>query len=477
MVIERTLRESEALINKHSQTIDAVDKALKESAEYGEGLVFETKAKLATMLENVLDGMESWKALKEAQGMQVGDIARKLDYLNLVAAVMPTLVAEQVTSVQPLAQRAGIVFYMKNVYDSKRGTIARGDVISGYYKDGSGNLHTTAFPNPDAQIGYTKAEIKDETVVITVDGSNNKFVLDWKPVTPGSFSFVGAASAAVIDDGEGNLKKASATVGSIDYSTGAVSTTEAVTDSKVSYTQDLLTSPVDAPIIKTVIDEVPLYAQPRKLKTAFAFDAAYDLMKAHNIDINKLLQENAVNEIKAEIDGEILDDLGKSGTIMTSTFNQPVPFGISKAEHYDSFTVTVNEAANKIFEKTRRVYGNIIICGSNAANIIQAHTTKFKSKKNGAEVGPHIMGTYNDDYTVVRNPYYSANKYVVTYRGKNPFDTGYVYAPYMPITSTQFILGANFEGTQGFATSYAKKLVSSDFFVEGTITQIEEPQA
>ena len=43
---------------------------------------------------------------------------------------MPTLVAEDVVSVQPLKQKAGIVFYMKNVYDDNKGTIAKGDAIS-----------------------------------------------------------------------------------------------------------------------------------------------------------------------------------------------------------------------------------------------------------------------------------------------------------------------------------------------------------
>ena len=44
----------------------------------------------------------------------------------------------------------------------------------------------------------------------------------------------------------------------------------------------------------------------------------------------------------------------------------------------------------------------------------------------------------------------------------------------MPITSTQFIMGENFLGTQGYATSYAKKLVSSDFYVNGQITHVTE---
>ena len=59
-----------------------------------------------------------------------GDDAARSNFVNLIAAVMPTLVAEDLVNVQPLKQKAGVVYYMKHVYDDNKGTISRGDAIS-----------------------------------------------------------------------------------------------------------------------------------------------------------------------------------------------------------------------------------------------------------------------------------------------------------------------------------------------------------
>ena len=82
------------------------------------------------------------------------------------------------------------------------------------------------------------------------------------------------------------------------------------------------------------------------------------------------------------------------------------------------------------------------------------------------------MGTLGNRFLVVKNPYYARDKFTLCYKGDIPFDCNYVYAPYMPITATQFIMGADFSGSRGYATSYAKKLIASDFFCNGTITEI-----
>lgn len=105
MIVDKmALKEGEALVKKHDRMISAVNKALKESAVYGGEMNSERKTNLAIMLENVSRQFDAYapKVLTES-GTQVVDIAKKNEYLNLVAAVMPTLVAEEVVSVQPLS--------------------------------------------------------------------------------------------------------------------------------------------------------------------------------------------------------------------------------------------------------------------------------------------------------------------------------------------------------------------------------------
>ena len=461
MVVDKMyLKEGEALVQKHSRMISAIDKALKESAAFGGGLDTERKTSLAIMLENVSRNFDAHapKVLTES-GTQVVDIAKKNEYLNLVAAVMPTLVAEDVVSVQPLKQKAGVVYYMKHVYDSNRGKIAQGDNISNFVQVGP---DADKIPNA---FNYSAETIEGEQVV--QDSEKGNFTLAWLPVVPGSVSFKDNANAEYTDNGEGKIVSAGADKGTIDYATGLVSFTNKITlaaGEEVSYKQDLFTAPVNAPAIKTVIADVTITARPRKLKTGFSMDAAYDLAATQNIDLQTLLQATATDEIRAEIDGEILNDLGNSGTTMSVSWNKPVPFGISKHDHYESFYQVLVEGANKVYQKTRRITPNIVIVGEQAANVIET-MDKFKAAASLNTSGPHIMGTLNNRFMIVKNPYYPANKFTLVYRGDVTLDTGYIYAPYMPITATQFLMGSDFFGHQGYATSYRKEISSSRIFL------------
>ena len=451
MEVKTYLTENEHLLRKHNRVISAVNKALKENASYGRELDTYKKTSLAIMLETVSHAFDVRAKLVEAAGTQVGDIAKKNDYLNLIAAVMPTLVAEDLVNVQPLKQKAGVVYYLKNVYDDNKGGIQKGDVISSIERV------WPAAEKLDAAINYSSEVIEDEAI----DLSTGEAKLSWTPVVPGTVKI-----GALTDDGQGKIGE-----GTVDYETGIIKLTS---DEKVvSYNMDLYTAPVRVPRIKTIITDLTVTARPRKLATAFSMDAAFDVQMTQNIDLQSIIQGAATDEIRSEIDGEILNDLATSGTTMNISWNMPVPFGISRFEHYESFYQTIVEGANKIYNKTRRITGNFVIVGENAANVLETHS-KFKAAASLNEAGPHVAGTLNGKYLIVKNPYFGSDQFVIGYNGDTPFDGGYVYAPYMPITSTQFIMGENFLGTQGYATSYAKKLVSADFYVNGTVTHVTE---
>lgn len=452
MQVREYLTENEHLLRKHSRMISAVNKALKENANYGRELDEFKKSNLAVMLENVSHAFDVRAKLTEAQGTQVGDIAKKNDYLNLISAVMPTLVAEDLVNVQPLKQKAGVVYYLKNVFDDNKGKIEKGDVISSFERVYVEN------DKLDSAFKYTSETVEAEALV--VEGGTAK--LAWTPVVPGSVKIGGDT-----DDGAGNIGSAK-----IDYETGII-TGLVGSNLEANYEHDMYAAPIRVPRIKTIVTDITVTARPRKLATAFSLDAAYDLQMTQNVDLQSIIAGAATDEIRSEIDGEILNDLANSGTTMTVSFNMPVPFGISRADHYESFYQTVVEGANKIYAKTRRITGNYLIVGENAANILETHS-KFKAAASLNEAGPHVAGTLNGKFLVVKNPYFGADDFIIGYNGDTPWDGGYVYAPYMAITSTQFIMGENFLGTQGYATSYAKKLLSADFYVNGAITHVTE---
>lgn len=77
-MINRVLKEGEALVKRNNRLVSSVEKALKESCN--RVLTTLDKVKLATVIDNVSNLL----MFNEAEGTQVTDIAKKAEFLNLV---------------------------------------------------------------------------------------------------------------------------------------------------------------------------------------------------------------------------------------------------------------------------------------------------------------------------------------------------------------------------------------------------------
>lgn len=174
-----------------------------------------------------------------------------------------------------------------------------------------------------------------------------------------------------------------------------------------------------------------------------------------------------------EIDDEITGDLLKSAVSNTNpiltpkSWSKSQPVGVSLADHYDGFMATVNECKNAINAATRKVAANFMICGLDVATVLSV-MRNFKASGNIAN-GPYYYGMLGDIKVYV-NPAYPAGYFVMGYKGSTMFDSGYFYLPYMPLTSTDMIMDANFRGQKAWATMYGKKLINPDLYIAGQVT-------
>ena len=84
-------------------------------------------------------------------------------------------------------------------------------------------------------------------------------------------------------------------------------------------------------------------------------------------------------------------------------------------------------------------------------------------------IGPHFIGTLGGKYKVYVVPLMQEDTFVMGYKGSNFLETGYIYAPYQPVLSTDLLMPADFKGQQGYATSYGKKMVNSKMYIRGKI--------
>ena len=87
-------------------------------------------------------------------------------------------------------------------------------------------------------------------------------------------------------------------------------------------------------------------------------------------------------------------------------------------------------------------------------------------------LGAEKVGALSNRFTVYKDPYFPRNKILVGYKGGSYLETGYVYAPYVPLIVTPTIFAPDdFTPRKGVMTRYGKKMVRSDFY--GSVTCLD----
>ena len=174
------------------------------------------------------------------------------------------------------------------------------------------------------------------------------------------------------------------------------------------------------------------------------------------------------NQIRANIDMEILNDLYLNSFSTIPTWDRDMPSGVPYLWHKEAFKDVVIAASNQIFTNTRRVQGNFMVCGINVCNVLES-LDSFKKNAKKPLPGPYVLGTYND-MTVIKNPYYPTNEYVMGHKSDNWLDAGYVYAPYMALFATPPVTLDDLKTRRGMETRYAKRVINSRMYVKGAIS-------
>ena len=259
-------------------------------------------------------------------------------------------------------------------------------------------------------------------------------------------------------------------------------------------------SPV-IPEIDIKIESIAVTATTRKLRARWSPELAQDLNAYHSIDAEVELTQILSEQIALELDREILNDLltqaaganyfwsrapGRfvnktNGNEISRSATQPGPnFTGTVREWYETFTETIIDVGNEIHRKTLRGSANFIVVGPDVATILEAGTyyrpsySIDGSGQVGApfSIGAEKVGTLSNRFTVYKDPYFPRNKVLVGFKGGSYLETGYVYAPYVPLIVTPTIFAPeDFTPRKGVMTRYGKKMVRSDFY--GTVTVLD----
>jgi hypothetical protein len=255
------------------------------------------------------------------------------------------------------------------------------------------------------------------------------------------------------------------------------------------------------PEIDIKIESLAVTAQTRKLRARWSPELAQDLNAYHSMDAEVELTQILSEQIALELDREILNDLltqasganyywsrapGKfvnktSGAEIVRGTNIPGPaFTGTVREWYETLVETVIDVANEIHRKTLRGSANFIVVSPDVATILEA-SVLYKpvysidgSGQVGApfSIGAEKIGTLSNRFTVYKDPYFPRNKVLVGFKGGSYLETGYVYAPYVPLIVTPTIFAPeDFTPRKGVMTRYGKKMVRADFY--GTVSILD----
>ena len=240
------------------------------------------------------------------------------------------------------------------------------------------------------------------------------------------------------------------------------------------------------PEIDIKVDSVAVTALTKKLKAKWSPELAQDLNAYHNLDAEGELTSILSEQIALEIDQEILEDLVKgatagtlywsrspgkflnreTGSVVTGT-DYP-DFTGTVSEWYETLLETVNEVSARIHRKTLRGGANFLVCSPEVANILE-FTSGFRASvevdARDGSWGVHNVGSISRKMDIHVDPYFPRNLLLVGRKGSSFLESGYVYAPYVPLQVTPTIFGTeDFVPRKGVMTRYAKKMVRPDMY-------------
>jgi hypothetical protein len=236
------------------------------------------------------------------------------------------------------------------------------------------------------------------------------------------------------------------------------------------------------PEIDIKVDSVAITAVTKKLKAKWSPELAQDLNAYHNLDAEVELTSILSEQIALEIDREILNDLvqgaaeaplywsrrpGKfvnreNGGAIAISDGAP-DFTGTVSEWYETLLEVVNDLSARIHRKSLRGGANFMVCGPEIAALLE-FTSGFRASTVADEDkgtwGAMKAGSLSKKMDIFVDPYFLRNVMLVGRKGSSFLESGYVYAPYVPLQVTPTIFGTeDFVPRKGVMTRYGKKMV------------------
>jgi hypothetical protein len=223
------------------------------------------------------------------------------------------------------------------------------------------------------------------------------------------------------------------------------------------------------------LSDVTVSVEERKLRATWSPELAQDVAAFHNIDAEAELTAILSEQIAAEIDREILRDLRKASPWQLKwDYNgwrrqQVFSTNYTQKDWNQTFMTKINQISAQIHKSTLRGGANFIVVSTEISAMLNDleyfHVTDANAEAVTYSMGIEKVGSLQGRYQVYVDPYSPAESAIIGHKGDSLLDTGYIYAPYVPMQLTPTIYNAsNFAPVKGIITRYAKKLVNNRYY-------------
>ena len=223
------------------------------------------------------------------------------------------------------------------------------------------------------------------------------------------------------------------------------------------------------------LDSVTVSVTERKLRATWSPELSTDVNAFHNIDAEAELTSILSEQIAAEVDREILRDLRKvapwqkrfdvEGWRKLKGFST----NYTRKDWIQELFTAINQISAQINKSTLRGGENWIVVSAEISALLDTmeyfHVTDASAESAQYNMGIEKIGALNGRYQVIVDPYAPHWSLIMGHKGKSLLDTGYIYAPYVPMQLTPTMYNPfNFAPIKGIATRYAKKTVCNKYF-------------
>jgi len=471
----------------------------------------EVKPQKYGLMANILENQFNWFNNKKGSSLlfedatTTGDIADFTRFaLPLIRKSYPKLITDNLVGVQPMSQPASLIFYIRYRY-----AISKGQTVAGTQIMRQNTSQQFARQNGWAlDPFYSSQVVKGEGLAISGPGTGNVVsgTLAQRPVLAGTVVVNVYASDAdaceeptpilqVGFDSNGSpdlvLINTTAIAGGVvdvttpgatkfDHTSGLAQVTlsagsfPAAAIGRADYEFDLENNPFQ-PEVTLSIDSDSVAAITRKLKTSWSLEAAQDLKSVHNIDAESTLTDLMADEMVAEIDREVINDLIISASVRANhNFATGAGASVNFTDRNIALLYKVLEVSNIIHRLTLRGPANWMVTSADIASKFE-QLNDFRGSdalnNEGIDIGITSAGTIQGKLKLYKDPLFPNCKILLGFKGSSVLDSGYFYAPYIPLLSTPTVLDPNsFTPNKGIMTRYGKKLIEDGGLYYGTIS-------